>query len=227
MPHRLIQSCTLLFAFFLFGSSQQSQADLIDNFDSENGGVGALFYTGFANWNVTAGSVDLIGNGLADFYPGNGLYVDLNGSSAGTLTSKTVFTPGTYDISFSIGNNAGFSGTNTNTMTLSLGSFQETFSEAGVQPLQTVSREITLATSSQLVFASPSSDTDNFGVVIDNVSVHAVSAAVPEPSGLVRLFTGLIVVAPAGWWWSHRTRDGRLASQCSGRIEPHGERAAG
>lgn len=55
---------------------------------------GQLNYTGFDNWNVTGGHVDLLGNGFLDLLPGNGLYVDLGGSTApynGTLTSKTPF----------------------------------------------------------------------------------------------------------------------------------------
>lgn len=83
-----------------------SRAGFLDTFNTENGGVGKLDYTSFANWIVTAGSVDLIGNGLFDIYPGNGLYVDLNGSTgvSGTLTSKVLFSPGTYEFSFEIGN---------------------------------------------------------------------------------------------------------------------------
>jgi len=38
---------------------------------------GALNYSGFINWTVTDGSVDLQGNGFFDYLPGNGLYVDL------------------------------------------------------------------------------------------------------------------------------------------------------
>jgi subtilisin-like proprotein convertase family protein len=51
-------------------------------------------YTGFANWDVTEGSVDLCGNGLWDFLPGNGLYVDMLGTSSpqnGKITSKSTF----------------------------------------------------------------------------------------------------------------------------------------
>lgn len=42
----------------------------------------ALNYDGFINWNVTAGRVDLCGLGLWDVQPGNGLYVDLQGSGS-------------------------------------------------------------------------------------------------------------------------------------------------
>ena len=61
-----------------------------DNFDGENGGVGALNYAGFANFTVSNGSVDLIGNGYFDYLPGNGLYIDLDGSTsdAGVLTES-------------------------------------------------------------------------------------------------------------------------------------------
>src|SRR5690349_6931502 len=58
-----------------------------DNFDSENSGRGIFDWTTFANWNVLGGCVDLHGNGLFDVQPGNGLYVDLDGSceSGGTI----------------------------------------------------------------------------------------------------------------------------------------------
>ncbi|MEH2044530.1 hypothetical protein [Nostoc sp.] len=50
---------------------------LEDNFNTENSGNEALNYNSFANWNVTNGTVDLIGNnGVFDFLASNGLYVD-------------------------------------------------------------------------------------------------------------------------------------------------------
>lgn len=59
-----------------------------------------LNYDGFVNWDVTRGSVDLVGLGLWDIWPGNGLYVDLQGTreasapplELGQLTSKDDFT---------------------------------------------------------------------------------------------------------------------------------------
>lgn len=39
-----------------------------------------LHYCGFQKWEVSNGAVDLIGGGLNDFLPGNGLYVNLYGS---------------------------------------------------------------------------------------------------------------------------------------------------
>ena len=95
-------------------SGQAGVVVLSDNFDSESLG---LNYTGFANWNVTAGSVDLIGQpDFFDFLPGNGRYVDMDGSTnqAGRLESKASFTinPGdsyllTFDLAGNQRNNAG------------------------------------------------------------------------------------------------------------------------
>ena len=75
------------------------------SFGSENGGAPQLNYYDFANFNVSRGSVDLIGNGYFDAYPGNGLYVDLAGSTNqyGSLTTKTIYGPGTYDVGISLG----------------------------------------------------------------------------------------------------------------------------
>lgn len=74
---------------------------------------GQLDYNSFINWNVTAGTVDLQGNGFFDALPGNGLYVDLAGSGSpsnllGTIESKTAFTftPGVnYRLSFYLAGN--------------------------------------------------------------------------------------------------------------------------
>ena len=75
-----------------------------DNFDSE---TLALNYAGFANWTVSDGTVDLIGNpAFFDLLPGNGRYVDLDGSTsnAGVMTSSALALTGgvTYDLTFSL-----------------------------------------------------------------------------------------------------------------------------
>jgi subtilisin-like proprotein convertase family protein len=75
--------------------------------------TGAYDYTAFINWNVTAGHVDLSGNGVNAYGPGNptGLYIDMDGTSSpteGTITSKTAFSfvPGVnYALSFDLSGN--------------------------------------------------------------------------------------------------------------------------
>ena len=88
--------------------SAQAAPIFVDNFNTENGGVGALNHGSFANFSVSSGTVDLIGNGLYDFLPGNGLYVDLDGSTqnAGLTTADPIaLGPGSYVLSFDLAGN--------------------------------------------------------------------------------------------------------------------------
>jgi hypothetical protein len=77
-----------------------------NGFASENGGNGMLNYSGFQNFTVSSGSVDLIPvSGNFDFYPHHGLYVDMCGSTnqCGSLTSKGEFAAGTYNVVLHMG----------------------------------------------------------------------------------------------------------------------------
>lgn len=84
-----------------------------DNFDIENGGVGINNYFSFSNWTVSNGTVDLIGytgggSPHWDLQPGNGLYLDMDGSTwnAGKITSLSLsLNPGDYILSFDIAGN--------------------------------------------------------------------------------------------------------------------------
>ena len=80
---------------------------LKDNFDNENGGMAELNYAKFHHFKVTAGEVDLIGNGTNDLYPGHGLYIDMcgSGSSCGTMTTKNIFPVGTYTVVLKLAGN--------------------------------------------------------------------------------------------------------------------------
>ena len=147
IPRRIVSTFAVTLAILVIGG--QSQANLIETFNSENGGIGVLNYTAFTDFSVTVGAVDLIGNGLFDFYPGNGLYVDLNGTTnaSGTLESKMSFSPGTYELTFDIGRNPNGVGL-TDSVMISLGEFSETFTRTGSVPLETLTRVFTSTTSS-------------------------------------------------------------------------------
>ena len=92
-------------ALILAGATGAQAGPTYLSFGADNGGSAQLNYSGFSSFNVSKGSVDLIGNGYFDAYPGNGLYVDLAGSTGqfGALTTKTIFGPGTYNIGLSLG----------------------------------------------------------------------------------------------------------------------------
>lgn len=156
-----------------------------DNFDTENGGSGALNFNGFSKWDVTDGTVDLIpAGGQFDFYPGNGLYIDLDGSTgnAGILTTKTTFAAGTYNLSFKLGGNARGSAADAVTVNLGLGNFSEVFTLNSGDPLTTFVRTITLTSAGKLSFSNAGGD--NIGAILDDVNLTTI----PTPA----LLPGLI-----------------------------------
>ncbi|MEQ1654084.1 MAG: Ig-like domain-containing protein, partial [Nitrospira sp.] len=148
--------------------------------------IGQLNYSTFPQWTVTRGTVDLIGVPLGgsafnDVVPGNGLYVDMDGSNsqAGKLESKATFAlaPGTYELRFKLAPAEG--GTSpTNTVTVSLGgAFSESITRANNanQTFETFVRTITVssATSGKLIF-DQTNPGDNFGLLLDDVKLTNV-----------------------------------------------------
>jgi hypothetical protein len=187
---------TVIF-LFIFGLAMTSSAALLsDNFNSENGGVGVLNYAAFSNWNVTEGTVDLIGNGFFDFFPSNGLYVDLDGSTsnAGIFTTKNSFTfnSGTdYQLSFDL---AGSQRGSTETVNITLGSLiidSKTLSSS--DPFTTFTYFFT-GDGSSAALSFSNLGLDNVGAILDNVTLDVVQG-VPEPSTFLLIGCGLISLA--------------------------------
>lgn len=161
---------------------------LQDNFNQENRSVGLLNYNQFANWNVIKQSVDLIGNGYFDFLPGNGLYVDLDGSrgQAGTLQSKTIFD---FQAGDTVNLNFQLAGNQRNDVidptTVSLGSlFSETFRLPKLQEFTSFTRSFTVASATSAKLEISETGGDYFGLLLDNVTL---TKSVPESGSIIDL----------------------------------------
>jgi hypothetical protein len=175
----------------LSGVTGHAAVLLNDNFNTENGGVGQLNYSSFANFNITGGAADLIGNGFFDFYPGNGLYVDICGSASACadLTTKQTFGAGSYTVTLVIAGNARDNGTDA--VNFSFGSFSTSFPLTEFQQATEI-ENITLAAPSQLTISDQGLFGPLIGDVLLSVEVQTAGSKVPEPTTLTLLGSALI-----------------------------------
>jgi hypothetical protein len=178
----------------LAASSANATTLLNDNFDSENGGVGVTNYDSFANFTVSnsgsGGAVDLIGNGYFDFYPGNGLYVDVCGSASacGVLTTNTVFGVGTYTVTLDLAGNAR-EGDSDGTV-INFGSYNAIVTLTNTQ-LDDYTFSTTLTSPSQLSIGDQGLFGPDVGNILLSVNVSTGATTVPEPLTLSLLGAGL------------------------------------
>lgn len=180
-----------------------------DTFDTENAGTPVLNFAGWTNWNVADGTVDLIGSGTGgtahDFYPGNGLYVDLDGSSsnAGTFSTKAGLldlAAGDYELTFELG---GSTRGDTNTVAVTLAGAATHVSDsivmASTDPLVELSYTFTLPAAESLTLTIENAGGDNLGAILDDVRVCATGGPAEEPPTLC----GLLLVNHDEWTLSN------------------------
>jgi hypothetical protein len=184
----------LFAATLVLMASVNANASVIfqDNFDAENGGNGVLNYTGFANWTTSDGTVDLIGNGYYDFLAGNGLYIDMDGSTgdAGKMTSIALnLAPGTYTLSFELAGNRRNGATEGVEVLVDMGSlFSNTYSLNKNDPFQLYTETFTVLTATTTSISFEGAGGDNIGMLLDDVTLTAVST----PAALSLLGLGLV-----------------------------------
>jgi hypothetical protein len=196
------------FAAVIAGASP-ADADVVfsDNFNS---------YAFQGNWQPEAlwtapspGTVDLIGETTTiigwDLFPGNGGYVDLDGSGGGAGTLQTVqsFGPGTYTLTFDLGGNARGDVAKTTTITLGDWSTSLTLDSSSPYTLYTYA---VVTTGGQLSFADDDAGNGAIGNILDNVSLSSATSAtqsvadpVPELSTWAMLLLGFGGIGYAGF----------------------------
>jgi hypothetical protein len=178
-------------------SAAQAGTVFSDNFNGENNGTGALNYNRFAQWNVSPGTVDLIGNGFFDFQPGNGLYVDLDGSTrnAGLMTSDafTLVAGQKYQLSFRIAGNRRNAGDESVAINIAIGHLADNFIIGQNEAFSTKTYTFTASntdTNARITFQNGGGD--NMGALLDDVNLVTI---VPTPMAAGMTLVGLGLVA--------------------------------
>lgn len=166
-----------------------------DDFDAAAQGLNATPF----GWTVTDGTVDVIGgipSAYYDFYPMNGNYIDLDGSTgdAGRMTTTQVFNfvaGVVYRIYFTMGQN----GAGTDTVKFGFDFLASSITNTGgIAPVMTdqfIDFSVMADVSSALFFEGVGND--NQGLVIDNVILKSLDqvAAVPLPASAPLILLGL------------------------------------
>ena len=162
-----------------------------------------------ALWTVPTGGVDLIGDTTTingwDLFPGNGGYVDLDGSGGGAGTLETVqsFGPGTYTLTFDLGGND--RGDVAKTTTIMLGDWSTSLTLDSSSPYTLYTYDV-VTTGGQLSFADDDAGNGAIGNVLDNVSLSSATSAtqsaadaVPELSTWAMMLLGFGGIGYAGF----------------------------
>ena len=190
-------------AAVLAAQAAQAKVVLSDTFNSD---AQALNWSGNSTFSSLPGpvgegpglaSVDLIGAGFFDFYPGNGNYVDLDGTTgwgnlpyAGMLQSNASFGAGTYTVSFDLGGNS--RGAAAQTTDVYLGStLVASLTLASASPLTLYT--FTATTAGGALAFDEIGPSDQQGNILDNVTLNSV----PEPASWAMMLLGVGAIGAA------------------------------
>jgi hypothetical protein len=194
-----------------------AQTVFFDDFNNETPDLNAVP----SGWTVTGGTVDIIGSGpngvLFDGRPGNGYYIDLDGSTnnAGLLSSTALsFAAGTtYELSFDLSG----TGAQPNSMIYGINFVSALAPDVLLPVTLSSSPNFTrfsllfatpVATSGRVVFDHQGGD--NNGLLLDDVRV---AVAIPEPETWGLLLAGFGLLGFAARRKRNEGREGRHVRQ--------------
>lgn len=148
---------------------------IADDMDNENGGQAMQNYAGFASWVVVDGCVDLHGPGSIDPRPGNGLYVDMDGSCgrAGTIESRQALDlpVGTYAVECVLAGNSQAAGADT--MVVSVGElFRHEIVLDWTQPFHAMRLDFDVASAATARMRVQHLGGDDQGILIDAIRLR-------------------------------------------------------
>lgn len=148
----------------------------VSEFDDENDGVGENNWTALKNYDVVSGCIDLHGNGHFDVQPGNGIYIDMDGTcmDAGTIESKAPYLlepEETYLFEVWLaGNNRGRP---TDTMDVSIGTvYEERFILEADDKFRLYTREINVTEPTEARIRFEHFGGDNHGILVDLIRLR-------------------------------------------------------
>ena len=183
---------TLLLFAALVALPITSQAVTVfsDDFNTDATGLNQTVFNG--GWTVLSGSVDVIGNGFFDFFPSNGNYIDLDGTTtlSGSFDNQIPLGATTeYTLTFDL---AGSQRGDTNTVDVIFGTTSASYTLASTDVFSTYMLSfITNGDANYQIFFKNNGG-DNIGALLDNVNVSVSSVPVPAALPLMASALGAL-----------------------------------
>lgn len=191
-----------VFSFALLASGTAGAATIFSSdFSDEGATTSTLNYTGFDDFSVSSGSVDLIRSGdYGISCETGGWCLDLDGSTrhGGTLTSSVLrFLSGFYRVEATISGNQRTQDEDVVDIGVTGGLLDETITVGGDEASTDYSFDFSVDTDTSASLFIRNLGGDNIGAILDKVSVENIPAPVPVPASLPLLAggLGLLVVA--------------------------------